>query len=95
MIEKYYAKQRRNRALIYSLVVHVILIIATAIWLLKPLVEQIEDKFTVDFVRPPQRIHKPKKIVRQVELSKEACYNIHSGLGSEAFALIYVITPTT
>ena len=71
MIEKYYAKQRRNRALIYSLGVHAILIIGVAIWLLKPLVEQTEDRFTVDFVRPPQRIHKPKKIVRQVELSKE------------------------
>ena len=72
MIEKYYAKQRRNKALIFSLVVHAIIIIATAIWFLKPLVEQTEDRFTVDFVRPPQRIHKPKKIVRQVELSKTA-----------------------
>ena len=66
MIEKYYAKQRRNRALIFSLVVHAILIIGVAVWLLKPLVEQEEDRFVVDFVPPPQRIHRPKKTVQVV-----------------------------
>ncbi len=72
MIEKYYAKQRRNKALIFSLVVHAIAIIFTAIWLLKPLVEQVEDTIAVDFVPPPPRIHRPKKIIREVEQSKAA-----------------------
>ena len=67
MIEKYYAKQRRNRALIYSLAFHAIIVIVTSIWLLKPLVEPVEDNFTVDFVPPPQRIHRPKKTVREVK----------------------------
>ena len=35
MIEKYYAKQRRNKALIFSLGLHAILIIGVAIWLLR------------------------------------------------------------
>ena len=52
MIEKYYAKQRRNRALIFSLVVHGIAVIAIGIWLLKPLIEQAEDTIVVDFVPP-------------------------------------------
>ena len=67
MIEKYYAKQRRNRALIFSLVAHAIIIIATAIWFLKPLIEQTEDSFIVDFVPPPPRIHKPKRVIREVK----------------------------
>ena len=46
-IEKYYAKQRRNRALLFSLTVHAIAIIVIAIWLLKPPVEQAEDSFIV------------------------------------------------
>ena len=67
MIEKYYAKRRRNRALIFSLIVHAIAIIATALWLLKPLmIEHAEDSITVDFV-PPSRVHRPKKIIRQVQ----------------------------
>ena len=70
MIEKYYAKQRRNRALIFSLIVHAIAIIATAIWLLKPLIEQAEDTIVVDFVPPPPRIHRPKKIIREVQQSE-------------------------
>ena len=72
MIEKYYAKKRRNRAFIFSLVVHTIAVIATAIWLLKPLIEQTEDTIVVDFVPPPPRIHRPKKIIREVEQSKAA-----------------------
>ena len=72
MIERYYAKKRRNRALIFSLVVHAIVIILTAIWLLKPLIEEVEDSISVDFVPPPQRIHKPKKTVRSVEQSQTA-----------------------
>ena len=67
MIEKYYAKQRRNKALIFSLGLHAILIIGVAIWLLKPLVEQTEDNFIVDFVPPPPRIHRPKKTIREVK----------------------------
>ena len=67
MIEKYYATQRRNRALVFSLVVHAILIIGIAVWLLKPLVEQMEDSFIVDFVPLPQRIHRPKKIIQEVK----------------------------
>ena len=69
MIGKYYAKQRRNRALIFSLVVHAILIIGIAVWLLKPFIEQTEDSITVEFVQPQQqpRAHAPKKIVRVVK----------------------------
>ena len=81
MIEKYYAKQRRNRALIFSLVVHAILIIGGAVWLLKPLIEQTEDSFVVDFVQPQQqqRTHVPKKIVRVVKPSQStAGPSIHS-----------------
>ena len=59
MIEKYYAKRRRNRALIFSLVVHAILIIGIAVWLLKPLIEQIEDSIAVDFVQPQQQPRTP------------------------------------
>ena len=72
IIEKYYAKQRRNRALMISLVVHGIAVIAIGIWLLKPLIEQTEDIIVVDFVPPPPRIHRPKKIIREVEQSKDA-----------------------
>ena len=79
MIEKYYAKQRRNRALIFSLVVHAILIIGTAVWLLKPLVEEVEDTISVDFVPPPPRIHKAKKIIREVKpIQSTAGPSIHS-----------------
>ena len=79
MIEKYYAKQRRNRALIFSLVVHAILIIGTAVWLLKPLVEEVEDTISVDFVPPPPRIHKAKKIIREVKpIQSTAVPSIHS-----------------
>ena len=79
MIEKYYAKQRRNRALIFSLVVHAILIIGTAVWLLKPLVEEVEDTISVDFVPPPPRIHRPKKIIREVKpIQSTAGPSIHS-----------------
>ena len=67
MIRKYYATQRRNRALIFALVVHAIIIIGISVWLLKPLVEQIEDSFIVDFVPPPSRIHKPQKSIKEVK----------------------------
>ena len=79
MIEKYYAKQRRNRALIFSLVAHAILIIGIAVWLLKPLIEQTEDSFVVDFVPPPPRIHRVKKTIREVKPSQStAGPSIHS-----------------
>ena len=69
MIEKYRAKRRRNTALIFSLVGHVLVIVWTAIWLLKPMVEQIEDGIIVEFVEPQQhqRTQVPKKIVRMVK----------------------------
>ena len=72
MIEKYRAKQRRNRALIFSVIVHAIVIIVIAIWLLKPLVEQEKDSITVDFVSLPQGIHAPKKIVQEVSQNNAA-----------------------
>ena len=79
MIEKYYAKQRRNRALIFSLVVHAILIIGISVWLLKPLIEEVEDTISVDFVPPPPRIHKAKKIIREVKpIQSTAGPSIHS-----------------
>lgn len=43
MIEKHYARQRQNRALVFSLIVHGIFVIVIGIWLLKPLIEEIED----------------------------------------------------
>ena len=70
MIKMHYARRRRNRALIFSLVVHAIAIILTAVFILKPRIEQIvEDSITVDFVQPQQqqRTHVPKKIVRVVK----------------------------
>lgn len=66
-IEKYYAKQHRNRALIFSLIMHGIVIIGIAIWLLKPLTEIEQDHIAVEFVQPPERIHLPKKVVPPVE----------------------------
>ena len=64
-VKKYYAIQRRNRALLLALGGHIIAIIVIAIWLLKPLVEQEKDSFVVDFVSPAQLI-KPKKRVQEV-----------------------------
>ena len=59
-VKKYYATQRRNRALLLALGGHIIAIIVIAIWLLKPLVEQEKDSITVDFVRPSRQTHRPK-----------------------------------
>ena len=68
-IEKYYAKQRRNRALLLSLVAHAIAIVLTAVLVLKPKIEQIiENSIAVEFVEPQhQRTQVPKKIVRIVK----------------------------
>ena len=63
-VKKYYATQRRNRALLLALGGHIIAIIVIAIWLLKPLVEQEKDSFVVDFVPPAQQIPRPKKIIQ-------------------------------
>lgn len=63
-VKKYYATQRRNRALLLALGGHIIAIIAIAIWLLKPLVEQEKDSFVVDLVSPTQQIQRPKKIIQ-------------------------------
>ena len=68
--EKYYAKQRRNRALIFSLTAHVIAIIFIAVLVLKPKIEQIiENSIAVEFVEPQQqqRSQVPKKIIREVK----------------------------
>ena len=43
MAEKDYAKQRRNRAVLLSLAAHVIAIILTAVFVLKPKVEQMME----------------------------------------------------
>ena len=68
MAEKYYAKQRRNRAVLLSLAAHVVAIIFTAVLVLKPKIEQMmENSFTVEFVEPQQRTPIPKKIVRTVK----------------------------
>ncbi|MCY4553388.1 MAG: DUF4159 domain-containing protein [Candidatus Poribacteria bacterium] len=64
MLEKYRATRQRNSALIFSLVGHALVIVWTAIWLLKPMVEQIEDSIIVEFVPPLQRIQIPKKVVQ-------------------------------
>lgn len=68
--EKYYAKRRRNMALFFSLIVHVIAIILTAVLVLKPKIEQIiENSIAVEFVQPQQhqRTQVPKKIARIVK----------------------------
>ena len=70
LAEKYYAKKRRNMALFFSLIVHVIAIILTAVLVLKPKIEQIiENSIAVEFVQPQQhqRTQLPKKIVRTVK----------------------------
>ncbi|MCY3724103.1 MAG: DUF4159 domain-containing protein [Candidatus Poribacteria bacterium] len=71
-IKKYYATQRRNRALLLALGGHIIAIIVIAIWLLKPLVEQEKDSIAVDFVRPSRQIHRPKPKVPEVPQNKAA-----------------------
>ena len=70
MAEKYYAKRRRNMAIFFSLIVHVIAIILTAVLVLKPKIEQvIENSIAVEFVQPQQhqRTQVPKKIIREVK----------------------------
>ena len=70
MAEKYYAKRRRNMALFFSLTVHVIAIIFTAVLVLKPKIEQMmENSIAVEFVQPQpqQRTQVPKKIARIVK----------------------------
>ncbi|MYB92728.1 DUF4159 domain-containing protein [Candidatus Poribacteria bacterium] len=70
MAEKYYAKKRRNMALFFSLIVHVIAIILTAVLVLKPKIEQIiENSIAVEFVEPQQhqRTQVPKRLVREVK----------------------------
>ena len=71
-VKKYYATQRRNRALLLALGGHIIAIIVIAIWLLKPLVEQEKDSFVVDFVSPTQQIPRPKKIIQGKSENKAA-----------------------
>ena len=71
MIEKYYAQQRRKWALVISLTVHGIFVITIAVWLLRPLIEVIEDNIAVDIIRPIEQIQKPKKpVVKEVEQPK-------------------------
>ncbi len=71
-VKKYYATQQRNRALLLALGGHIIAIIAIAIWLLKPLVEQEKDSFVVDLVSPTQQIQRPKKIIQDEPENKAA-----------------------
>ena len=69
-VEKYYAKRRRNMALFFSLAAHVIAIILTAVFVLKPKIEQMmENSIAVEFVEPQQRqrTQVPKKVVRMVK----------------------------
>ena len=70
--KKYYATQQRNKALLLALGGHIIAIIAIAIWLLKPLIEQTEDTIVVDFVSPTQQTHRPKKRVQEVPQNNAA-----------------------
>ena len=70
-IKKYYATQRRNRALLLALGGHIIAIIVIAVWLLKPLVEQEKDNFVVDFVSPTQQI-RPKKRMQEMPQNRAA-----------------------
>ena len=72
-VEKYHAKRRRNRALLFSLTAHVIAVIFTAVLVLKPKIEQIvENSIAVEFVQPhqQQRTHVPKKVIREVKLDQ-------------------------
>ena len=74
--KKYYATQQRNKALLLALGGHIIAIIAIAIWLLKPLIEQTEDTIVVDFVSPTQQLHRPKRM--QVGPQNEAPASIQA-----------------
>ena len=71
-IKKRYIKHRRNRALLFSLIVHGILVVGIGVWLLKPFVEIEEDHIVVDFVSPPERIFRPKKVVAPTERNTAA-----------------------
>ena len=68
-VEKYYAKRRRNKALLLSLTAHAIAIILTAVLVLKPKIElMMENSIAVEFIEShQQRTQVPKKIVRVVK----------------------------
>ena len=64
MIEQYHARQRRKRALVISLIIHGIFVIGVAVWLLKPIIEEIEDHITIDIIGvSEQQVQVPKKQV--------------------------------
>ena len=94
-VKKYYATQQRNRALLLALGGHIIAIIVIAIWLLKPLVEQAEDNFVVDFVSPTQQIPGPKKIIQDEPDNKavESIPNIASQTTSDRISPLSLDMP--
>lgn len=61
MIEQYHAQQRRNRALVLSLILHGIFVMAIGIWLLRPLVEEMEDQIVIDIIGGPERVRVSRK----------------------------------
>lgn len=77
----YFIKRRRRRALLLSLAIHGVAIVLSALWLLKPAIQNIDDKMYVELVNPlteqvklRQDVPKPKpkpisKVVRKVATS--------------------------
>ena len=93
-VKKYYATQRRNRALLLALGGHIIAIIVIAIWLLKPLVDQEKDSIVVDFVLPSRQTHRPKPKVPEGPQNKAAASS-QDPAAQHPSAHISPISPTT
>ncbi|MDE0089705.1 MAG: DUF4159 domain-containing protein [Candidatus Poribacteria bacterium] len=81
MVRRHLIKQRRWRSLVLSLVIHGIAVVLLAVWLLKPAIQNIEDKMYAELVNTStkqttirQDLPKPKpkpitKVVRKVDTS--------------------------
>ena len=77
-VQKTYRKKRPIQALLISLAIHCVAIVVLAVWLLKPVIQDIQDSMVVEFVDPlsdqrkiRQDIPKPRpkplpKMVREI-----------------------------
>ena len=67
ILKKAFITKRRNRALTYSVGIHLIAMVALAIYLfLTPAIEEIEESIAVDILPPPKRQFTPKKRIDRV-----------------------------